>query len=382
MSTTLEVNLTAKASGIILASTRFTDAETGLERCLYVSSATQGMNYEPAKSEMLPSFGNPQRALLILLLQAYESEFANRILDTQKSPKFARSLWGMVLKQKNKTSKSVVSRWLYTLVGITSNNKLEDWFVGAGNTSKNRSCWVGLGSKWKSTRLVVKMDSKEVPVSDYLQLAHQIEHGSASVPVATAASVAHFDLLVWNPAMGGFSRGGESVRHGDKIQLRVHTNMPAHVYVLWLDAKWKTVTLHPWSGSNWQPIRNDPAVTTLTVPDESGEDDRYSLQVDGAAGVEHVIVLASRDPIDRQQAQGLRNIMEGLKLDCRCPSTEVKVVLRFDRTSSTAKPMRTVRRLVAAEGVEPFQAQVASRLTPHFDQVLICTFKNEGAIRR
>lgn len=379
---TLEVALTAKASGIRLASTCFTDARTGLKRCLHVSSAMQGMDYEPSKGEILHSFGNPQRALLLLLLRTYGSQFASTTLDTQKSPELARSLLGIVRKQKSNTVKSVESRWLYTLVGITSDKNLDDWFVGAGSTSKNRSCWVGLGPEWKTTRLAVKLDANDVPISEYLQLAHQIEHGYTSPPPATAASVEHFDLLVWNPAMGSFSRGGECVRHGDKIQLHVHTNIKAHVYFLWLDANWKTVTLHPWSGSHWQPIRNDPAVTTLTVPNESQEEGRYSLQVDGAAGVEHVIVLVSREPIDRKQAQTLRNIMEGLKLDCRCPNTAVKVISRFDRTANAAKPQRTVRRLVAAEGVEPFQSQVASRLTPHFDQILICTFLNEGKTSR
>lgn len=382
MCRTLEVALTAKASGIRLMSTRLTDARTGLERCLYASSAAQGMNYEPTRGEILRSFGNPQRALLLLLLRTYGSQFTSTTLDTQKSPELARSLLGIVGKQKSNTVKSVESRWLYTLVGITPDKNLDDWFVGAGSTSKNRSCWVGLGPEWKTTRLVVKLDSNDVPISEYLQLAHQIEHGYTSPLPGSAASVEHFDLLVWNPVMGGFSRGGESVRHGDKIQLHVHTNLRAHVYILWLDASWRTVTLHPWSGPDWQPIRNDPAVTTLTVPNESGVDDRYSLQVDGDAGVEHVIVLVNREPIDRKQTQMLRNIMEGLKLDCRCPSTAIKVISRFDRTANAAKPQRTVRRLVAAEGVESFQSQVASRLTPHFDQILICTLMNEGKTSR
>ena len=376
------MNLRSNSSGINLVSTRFIEAKTGLERCLYVSTAQQGMNYEPTKAEMLRSFGNPQRAILILLLRAHESKFASTTLDTQKSPRFARSLLGIVWKQKSKTVKSVESRWLFTLVGITPDKNLNEWFVGAGSTSKNRSCWVGLGPNWKTTRLVVRLDSNEVTVSDYPKIAYQIEHGHLSLPPAVSAAVEQFDMLVWNPTMGCFARGGESVRHGDKVRLYVYTSIPAHVYILWLDANLKTVTLHPWSGPDWQSIRNDPAITTLTVPDESGENAGHTLQVDGAAGVEHVVVLASRDPINHQQAKTLRNIMEGLKLDCLCPDTNVKVISRFDRTKNTAKPLRTVRWLVAAEGVKAFQGQLASRLTPHFDQVLICTFKNEGKMGR
>ena len=375
---TLEINLTSDASGVRLSYTRFTNEKNGVERYLVASGEQQRAGFEPEKTEQLRSYGDPQRAILVLLLWAFGSKFERFTLDSHYSLRLAHSLVGTLRKHiKNKIDR----QWLPQLVGLQPGEHLAAWFTGVGSTSSGRSCsFKLLKPKWQSVSLLVKLNDSPtpVPVADYEKLAKAIEFGGSFTAPKATVTIDDFKLLVWNGALGCFAQECDQVRHGDRVQLQLRTNQPAHVYVLWLDQKGRAVTLYPWSKPNWEWPIEDVKVESLTIPNPKREEAGHTLRVEGPAGVENIIVLARRDPINRKDAQRLRWMLEGSKLLRQCPKPEVLVVLKVDGTPRPEKPMRTIRRLVASPDVKKFQANLASDFTADYEQVLVCTFANEG----
>lgn len=336
MSATLEINLRSNASGVRLSSTRFTNGEHGVESYLVVSGEQQRAGFEPEEGERLRSYGDPQRALLILLLRAFGSQFAKRSLTTDVSPQLARSLVGILRKQMKNQSKS---QWLSSLVGLQPQERLAEWFIGEGSASFGRHCSFGLSSKWRSTALVVKVNNSPTPVSvaEYEKLARVIEFGGSFAEPKATVTIDDFKLLMWNGALGCFARECDKVRHGDRVQLQRRTNQPVHLYILWLDQSGQVVTLFPWSGPNWNWPMKDVKVESLTIPDIKRDDEGNTLRVEGPAGVENILVLARRQPIDRQEAQTFQGMLEGSKIPRRCPRPEVLVVSKFNGTPRPGK---------------------------------------------
>lgn len=377
MPSTLEINLTSGASGIKLASTHFKNDEKGCDRWLMVSGEEQRINFEPDKDERI-RYGTPQRALLVLLLRAFSSTLVKYCLTTEASPELARSLLNIWQKQLRKQTETL---WLHTLVALPANGNLKDWFNGEGSTSPDRHGQIQLGLKWKTVTLVVKVNNTQIPTTEYEKYARQIELDHCDEKPAAKVAIERFELKVWNSVLGCFSRGSNGVKHGDRVQLEIQLNQPAHVYVLWLDWQGRVVTLHPWSGPDWTGLINDEPLESLTLPEPSSDGETSALQVEGMAGVENILILARREPISRKDAQMFRGMIEGSKVSAKCPKCEVMVSTKHDGTPRITNPTRTIRRLGASPDVKLFQAGLASDLTPHFDQVLVCSFPNEGKIK-
>jgi hypothetical protein len=377
MSATLEINLTSDETGVRLSFTQFKNDANGVKRNLVVSGEQHRAGFEPDQTERLRSYGDPQRAILILLLRAFDSKFKRDTLTSEYSPQLARSLFGIMRKQIKKQTGKI---WLSHLVGLQPHEHLAEWFIGEGSATLGRSCYVRLAPKWKSVTLVVKVNGSPtpVPVADYEKLARVIEFGGRFTEPKATVTIDDFKLLVWNGALACFARECDKVRHGDRVQLQLRTNQPTHLYVLWLDQLGHVVTLYPWRKPNWDWPINDVMVESLTIPDPKRDDAGNALRVEGPAGVENIIILARSEPISRNEAQTFRGMIEDSKLPRQCPRPEVLVVSKFDGTPRPEKPTRNIRRLVASPDVKAFQAKLASDFTPHFQQVLICTFTNEG----
>lgn len=370
MPPTLEVHLVSKGAEVTLASTRFTNDSPRIERMLVVNRAER---FEPSKGERLRGYGVPQRAVLVLLLRAYSDGLITTKLSSESSPELTRSLFRVFRKQLANKSQP----WLYFLVGISPPAELSEWFRGGGTESPGGSCWVGIGPQWRkaNVQFVVKKDGARVPVCDYLRLSEAIERIVPQDKAPDPISIEGFEMLIWSQAMGVFSRGCGDVKHGDKVQILVSTNRPVHFYVLWLDESRRVVTVHPWNASNWESVSHDEAVSSLEIPRPNNS---CMMRVEGPAGVESIIVLASEEVQTRSDLRRLRLICDGLRLGRRWPKPEFLVTARFGRTMPALRPTRTIKRIEVPHDVTAFQEQLAKNFTPHFDQVLICTFSNLG----
>jgi hypothetical protein len=381
MSMSLEIHLTSDLSGVRLSFTRFKNTADGTRRDLVVSGELERAGFEPDETERLRSYGKPQRAILVLLLWAFSSEFKRATLNSDYSPELARSLFGILRKQSMQHRDKA---WLSKLTGLHAQEPLATWFISSGSTSLGRPCYVKLNpTKWQAVSLVVKMNESAtpVPVADYEQLAKIIEFGGVFDAPKDSVTIDIFKLLAWNSSLNGYVHKCDKVQHGDRVQLQIRLNQPAHLYALWLDHLGQAVTLYPWSNSDWKWPMTDRKVGDLVIPNPQRDDEGNALRVEGPAGVENIIVLARNKPIDRKEAQTLQGMIEGSKLLRDCPKPEIVVVSKFDRTPRLEKPTRTVRRLAIPPDVKTFQARLAAILTPHFDQVLISTFTNEGQAR-
>jgi len=376
---TLEINLTSDPSGVRLSSTKFKNHTTGTERYLVVSGGQSQSGFEPNATERLRSYGNPQRAILILLLWAFGSNFKRMKLTSDYSPQLARSLVDTLRKH---TNKEIDRQWLTALAGLESHMHLADWFLGIGSNSSGKACSFELKPKWKSVSLMVKVNdsSTPVPIADYEQLAKAIESGVGFDAPKNSVTIDFFKLLAWNSSVNGYVHECDKVQHGERVQLQIRLNQPAHLYVVWLDHQGQAVTIHPWSNSNWKWPMPDLKVNDLIIPNPQQGEEGNTLMVEGRAGVENIIILARGKPIDRKEAQTLQGMLEGSKLVRNCPKPEIVVVSKFDRSPHPDKSTRSVRRLTIPPDVKFFQSSVAAMLTPHFDQVLICSFTNEGKV--
>jgi hypothetical protein len=377
---TLEIRLTTTAKGIALQSTSFRRASgtkdgnrQDEEATLIVSDQVEAIGIEPNQSERLRAFGDPQRAVLVLLLRAFGSQFQNASLP----PQLARSLVGVLRKQM---SGDVKSYWLSSLVGLEPREQLKDWFLPEGNTSRKGRCAVRLGPKWKSVSLLVTINKCPTPVPgrEYEDLARAIEQGDSFPEPTDAVSINSFQLLVWNGALGCFAQGRDTIRQGDHVQLQVSTNQKIYLYALWVDQKGHVVTLYPWTGARWEWPSSETAQDALTIPDPARDGEGHTLRVEGAAGIEHVIVLAARQKLTLKDRQRLRCLADGMMRKRNCPSPETIVISIFDKRPRDPRQLRIIRRLEVPKAVRDFQAQVASLFTFDFDQVLICTIRNDG----
>lgn len=378
MPATLEINLSSKLSGLKFASARFVHPERRIETFVYVSSELKPERSSPTNSECLRKSGVPQQALLVLLLRAFGSQFREDRLTLQATPVLTRSLVNILYRQM---SPADTSKWLYTLVGLSPSARLQDWFKPWGSTSPNRNCQVVLPTgQWRQITFVVRINESPVPVpvSSYLALAKKIEREEPLVLPVAKVSIDGFELLLWDGIRAGFGSGFSTARWGDRIQLRIQTNQPAYLYILWSDSQGQIVTLYPWSGSNWEWKAQLAATQNLIFPNPTLSEDAMALQVEGPAGMEHLLVLASAEALGTKNLYLLRCLLQESNLLRRCPPTEVPVVSKFPGITRTGKQVRSIRRLVMSPEVKVFQSRLAEILTPHFDHVLICTFANKG----
>lgn len=377
MAATLEINLTSNESEIRLSFTQLVNDENGEMWNLVVSGEEDRAGFEPKQTERLRSYGNPQRAILILLLRAYGSKFERDSLTSDYSPQLARSLVGILRKQ---TKCKASGQWLSALVGLKPQGKIADWFTGEGSTTPGRPCTIKLNSKWRSIALVVKVNKSPNPVAvaDYEKLAHAIEFGGGFGAPQATIDIDDFKLLLWSAALGCFNRDCDQVSQADRVQLQVRTNQPVHLYALWLDQRGKVVTLYPWSEPDWNWPLREVKVQALTMPDPNRGDPGNTLRIDGPPGVENIIILARKEPISRKEALMFQAVLEGSKLPRQCPRPETVVVSKFDGVPLPTKQLRTIRRPTASLGVKVFQKELAAMFTPHCEQVLICTLTNQG----
>ena len=387
MPTTLELNLVSNANGVSLASAVMKEAEAisgkpaAVKGLVVVSGREVKPEFEPENSERIGSFGNPQLALLILLLRCYGSGFSKLNLSSNDSPKLAASLVSIFRKQVSQKTKNA---WLAALVGCGTGNFLVNWFIATGNTSRGRFCEIKLQKeKWNDVSLVVKVNNSPtpVPVADYQRLAVALESRLTFTEPKSTVTVDDFELRVWSNALGGFAPGADHLKAGDRVQLQLRTNQPVFLYLVWLDGRGQVVTLYPWTGSKWEWDGKTDKVEALTLPTKGANDADQSWRVEGPAGVEHIIILANHQKLERLEAQKLRVMLEGLKRHRHCPKPEVLVVSKFERClNNVGKPTRLIRRITVPPEIREFQALLAAPLRNHFDQVLICTFANEGKV--
>lgn len=387
MPTTLELNLVSNANGVSLASAVMKESDVASDKpaivkgLLIVSGHEVKQGVEPKASERIRSFGDPQRALLILLLRCYGSGLTKLNLSSNDSPKLAASLVAIYRKQISQQSKNA---WLAALVGCGTGDFLGKWFNVEGNTSRGRYCEIKLQKeKWSAVSLVIKVNDSPtpVPVADYQRLAMALDGGPTFAEPKSTVTIDHFELRIWSRALGCFAPGADQVKTGDRVQLYLRTNQPVYLYLVWLDGRGQVVTLHPWTGSKWEWSGKTDKVEALTLPAGDSNDAEQSWRVQGPAGAEHIIVMADQQKLERLEAQKLRVMVEGLKRHRHCPKPEVLVVSKFERIlNKVGKPTRLIRRITVPPEIREFQVLLAAPLRNHFDQVLICTFANEGKI--
>lgn len=377
MGATLEINLEQTQTGIGLHYTRFADDQRKILKFVCVSGLPKPAEANSNNSEFLRRYGQPQKALLVLLLRAYGSGFMKPSLDSYEEPALARSLANICYKQMSPCD---TSKWLYTVVGISTAGKLEDWFAVSGNTSTNRTCRVVLPQTWKDVELLVRVGGAAdfTPLDEYQALARAIAHRQPPPPPSSKPIIKHFEILVWNSALACFGRGFNTVRSGDRVQLQVQIDQPAFIYLLWADSQGNVATLYPWSGSNWEWKGEPQKTNCLIIPDHSFAENPLSLQVEGTLGTEHVLVLVDRRTPEIKAMRLLRKLLVGSELLKRCPRPELPVMAQFAGQSTQRNAVRMVHRLTVDPGVKSFQSRLAEVLTPHFDDTLICTFFNEG----
>lgn len=111
------------------------------------------------------------------------------------------------------------------------------------------------------------------------------------------------DLFVWDPqnisrrGIGIRELGALPLRKGDQIRLNVSLNEAAYLYLLWIDSEGKTLPIYPWSPGHWDTLpASEKMVKTLSLPEVSD----HGWPLEGAAGMETLVVLARRSPLPNQ----------------------------------------------------------------------------------
>lgn len=395
MSDTLEIDLNSDKGGVRLAGAVFRDgsnqaaqtpeqrhSDTDVKGRIFVAGEKQPKNLEPRDDERIRQYGKPQIAFLTLVLRAHASGFQKRRLSDDESPDLARFLVGAIRKQ---TKGRLKVNWLCKLLGVSGQSLLGNWFSVSGNGSREARNIVGLSDKWSSIGIQVKINKKKLVVpKHYYDLATALEQRRPFDPPADKIAVTHFQLLVWNRALNHYTPVLDAVKEGDRIQLQISTDQKAHIYVVWLDQKAEATPLHPWLESKWHLLRDkdDLALDTVTIPDSQPNEAAQPLRIEGPRGIEHIFVLISPDAIDSECRKQLRLKFDGLKRHGGCPQPECLSWRTFAGWTSSGKVYRSVHRLEAPNEIKAFQAELAKPFQPLFDQVLICTFKNEGKIGR
>jgi hypothetical protein len=384
MSRILELNLASNARGVSLVSAAMKEEGNAnqvdiVKGMIVVSGHELRLKFEPEKRERVRKFGDPQRALLMLLLHYYGTKRSKCSLTTDDAPVLARSLVGVFRKQLDPRCKRP---WLASLVGCGTDDHLGNWFSVQGNTSRDRYCEIKLSKeKWQAISLVVKVNNSpiRVPDTDYAKLAQALEQGRTFAEPKGQVTIDRFEMRIWSGALSCFAHGVHRVRTGDRVQLHLRTNQPVYLYVVWLDGRGQVVTLYPWIGPKWEWAEHAEKVQELKLPSDASKELEHSWRVAGPAGVEHIIVVAKSEKLGRLEVQRFRLMVEGLKRHRHCPRPELMVVSQYERlTVRNAKPVRTIQRVAASLDVKKFQDLLAEPLKGHFDHVLICSFGNDG----
>jgi serine/threonine protein kinase len=143
---------------------------------------------------------------------------------------------------------------------------------------------------------------KQVRISNDPPPQSVAEHSLANADLPSQL-VGSIDLFVWDPenvnrrGIGIREAGALPLRKGDQIRLNVNLNEAAYLYLLWIDSEGTTSPIYPWAPGDWgsRPA-NEPMVKSLSLPEASD----HGWPLEGAAGMETLVVLARKTPLPKQ----------------------------------------------------------------------------------
>jgi serine/threonine-protein kinase len=135
-------------------------------------------------------------------------------------------------------------------------------------------------------------------------------------PAGPAALTGDLNVRIWTPGGKGkrgwkvqeMDRGAVPVRNGEWVHLEARLNQPAHVYLLWVDSQGQPTPMYPWNrGTELEVL--DLAVPPPEVPAERVVDSPTQFErgwpMEGPSGLETILLLARREPLDVKLADVL-----------------------------------------------------------------------------
>jgi serine/threonine protein kinase len=174
------------------------------------------------------------------------------------------------------------------------------------------------------------------------------------------------------------------LRKGDQIQLRVHLNQPAYIYILWIDAEGHVQPVYPWHKGDWQ---QRPAQEKLLQELHWPQLANRWMPIDaGPAGTETVILLARPTPLPAEvDLSGLLGELPPQPLPDEMAvawfeNGQLKRQETFQDGEAKALP-RNVQLQDLTDSHNPLlrnQALVWERLQEHFPFMLAVAFGNKG----
>jgi hypothetical protein len=221
----------------------------------------------------------------------------------------------------------------------------------------------------------------------FYELAEQARgltvHGAGTSPLVAAV-----DLLVRNSGQDRFISVFDKpsllpVRQGDELQLCVRLHRPAYICMVWVDQNGKPFPMHPWNWAkaDWNHAIVQKEEQAISVPDSLTSTGRSRLSVNGAPGVETLVVMVDRQPPTDAVLKNLPNWLSR----CSVPRGDLGLRLPFSRTfprSESRGYRASVGRgplvLVQEDPLADLHDALGQCLAEHFDETVTFSFANGG----
>ncbi len=211
-----------------------------------------------------------------------------------------------------------------------------------------------------------------------------------SAPLDAALELVFWDATAKRRA-GIDEPGVLPVKSGDEFRIEVRLNRPAFVYLIWIDGQGNIAPVYPWKPESefpdWEAPVDERATTALSLP---LGDDGAVLPIEGAAGVETLVLLARDEPLSRQEHErftgwlpprlprlgSLSHPDRPRWLTCRqeeCEPPQEKGHEAYGVARGIGK------RKAPADPLFQFDTLLRERLGPRFQLLQAVSFTNQGA---
>jgi hypothetical protein len=199
-------------------------------------------------------------------------------------------------------------------------------------------------------------------------------------PAMSAALTGDLNVRIWTPGGKGkrgwkvqeMDRGAVPVHNREWVHLEARLNQPAHAYLLWVDSEGTATPLYPWNQGEKLKVLDlaapPPEAPPQQVVDSPSQIER-GWEMEGPSGLETILLLARRQPLDVR----LADVLGKLKPAPLDNPREV-VVRGFDRDVAI-EPVNLFRRPgKQAQEIDDSLLQMMGRLQPHFDVIRAVRF--------
>jgi hypothetical protein len=387
MSAKVELQLAYRGAGLRLVQTRFCaegESSQGWISQLFDREETRRRNVRRPWHELLPPWGNPQRALVVFMLRAFAEEGIGFVLESRESS-LAPPLFAAIRQRETPKGQAT---WLQRVFGLGQakdvakrSQWLNNWLDAEGSGSG--PCRIRAGHMLRGACLKVFLDGKELPRWQYKERVVEIEEQTLRRS-QIAGLMSSVNLLVWVEDKRQYLPMVGPVREGDLIKIKVHSKEPAHVLVAWIDQSGRPHSIYPWGNTKWALGNQLEPTTAFAIPNVP-DDTPGNLAVGGPAGLETVLVMAQREKPTAESLGQLPGLLKMRHTRGWHWMLKAPVIARLSNKPKTPQSVVHTRTPSIAKTplqVEQLHQSLAKRLADKFDDIWACTFANLGPRRR